>query len=228
MPRHRSAVDAEMARTSQGSVPSRRRALPTASRGCTSRAAGGPSREPCGQGARSAPNRATGVARYLQQRANGAERAAVVPSVDPGGYHGVALHGVHRDYMPSEVELGARLREESEIDGVHVLRVGRIALDLAGRRLEAGGQVFMLTHKQFSLLRLFMSHAGQILTRKQIMKEVWETDYTGDTRTLDVHVHSVRKLLGDVPGKPKYLQTVRRVGYRFVDPSGPGEGPRSG
>lgn len=71
-----------------------------------------------------------------------------------------------------------------------------------------------------------MSRSGETLTRKEIMREVWETDYMGDTRTLDVHVHWLRKKLGDVGHEPRYLRTVRRVGYKFVDPdSTPQEAP---
>jgi DNA-binding response OmpR family regulator len=99
-----------------------------------------------------------------------------------------------------------------------VLRVGGISLDLNARRLEVDGKLFALTPKQLALLGLFMSHPGEVLTRKQIMKQVWETDYTGDTRTLDVHIHWVRQKLGEMHGQPRYLQTVRGVGYQFVYP----------
>ncbi|MCL6431962.1 MAG: response regulator transcription factor [Anaerolineae bacterium] len=98
------------------------------------------------------------------------------------------------------------------------LRIGKVALDTASRTLDVDGRLYTLTPKQFQLLSLFMSHPGKTFTRKQIMKDVWDTDYTGDTRTLDVHVHWLRQKLGDVPGPPRYIVTVRRVGYRFVDP----------
>ncbi len=117
-------------------------------------------------------------------------------------------------------------------EAARLLRVGKVALDLDNRLLHANGEVTVLTPKQLELLGLFMSRPGETLTRKQIMKEVWQTDYTGDTRTLDVHIHWVRKKLGDKRGQPGYLQTVRGVGYRFVDPESPaaaepaGESPK--
>jgi len=103
----------------------------------------------------------------------------------------------------------------------HTLRVGKVTLDTESHTLDVDGNVHALTPKQFQLLNLLMSHPGKTFTRKQIMKDVWETDYTGDTRTLDVHVHWLRQKLGDIPGPPRHILTVRRVGYRFVDPEAP-------
>lgn len=104
-------------------------------------------------------------------------------------------------------------------NAARVLRAGNITLDLETRQLDVDGRVSVLTPKESGLLGLLMSRSGETLTRKQIMREVWETDYMGDTRTLDVHVHWLRKKLGDAGGVPKYLRTVRRVGYKFVDPN---------
>jgi DNA-binding response OmpR family regulator len=63
-----------------------------------------------------------------------------------------------------------------------------------------------------------MRHPSEILTRIFLMRQVWDTDYMGDTRTLDVHIHWVRKAIEENPGSPVYLRTVRRVGYRFQAP----------
>lgn len=167
----------------------------------------------------SAPAQTVELARHLRHHASGAKVVAVVPSVDLGCDQG----GVTcLTQVPTEDELVAWLSEDSEVEG-RFLRVDQITLDLETRQLHVSDKTFALTPKQFKLLRLFMSHPGQILTRKQLMKEVWDTDYTGDTRTLDVHIHWVREKLGDVPGQPKYLQTVRHVGYRFVGSNHPPE-----
>jgi DNA-binding response OmpR family regulator len=80
-----------------------------------------------------------------------------------------------------------------------------------------------LTPKQAQLLELFMRHPGEVLTREFLMKRVWETDFTGDTRTLDVHIHWVREAIEEDTGSPRYLHTVRGVGYRFEVPSRPDE-----
>jgi len=76
-------------------------------------------------------------------------------------------------------------------------------------------RVMRLTPKMTRLLAAFMQNEGQILTRKFLMKTVWDTDFVDDTRTLDVHIHWVRRLIEDDPRNPVYITTIRRVGYRF-------------
>lgn len=95
------------------------------------------------------------------------------------------------------------------------LRVGDITVDALKRQVQRGGRIEHLTPKQFKLLELLMGHDGEVLNRGMIMKQVWETDYLGDTRTLDVHIRWLREKLEDDPGHPHYIVTVRGVGYRF-------------
>jgi DNA-binding response OmpR family regulator len=64
-------------------------------------------------------------------------------------------------------------------------------------------------------MRIFIGRVGQTITRKTLMKEVWETDYLGDTRTLDVHIRWVREKVEENPSKPQRLLTVRGQGYKF-------------
>jgi DNA-binding response OmpR family regulator len=170
---------------------------------------------------RSAPHQTVELARQLQEQASGAKVIAVVPTVEaPNGQDDVGS----LTQVSTEDELVAWLNGKAEGREPSLLRVGPVSLNTDTHLLDVGGERTILTPKQFKLLRLFMSRPGETLTRKQLMKEVWDTDYTGDTRTLDVHIHWVREKLGDVPGKPKYLQTVRKVGYRFTDPT---DGSRS-
>ncbi len=96
-----------------------------------------------------------------------------------------------------------------------VLQVGDIVLNTKQRHVVRGKRESHLTPKQAQLLEIFMHHPGEILTRPFLMKQVWNTDYLDDTRTLDVHVHWVRKAIEDDPKSPAYLCTIRRVGYRF-------------
>ncbi len=96
------------------------------------------------------------------------------------------------------------------------LAVGLIALDLEKRRVARGSKTYPLTPKEFYLLKLLMGRAGQTITRKTLMKEVWETDYLGDTRTLDVHIRWVREKVEDDASHPRRLVTMRGQGYRFV------------
>ena len=97
----------------------------------------------------------------------------------------------------------------------NILSVDGLALDLDSRTLIMNGTVRKLTPKECQLLALFMRHYGQVLTRKFLMKEVWETEYMGDTRTLDVHICWVRKKIEEDPHRPQKLCTIRGVGYRF-------------
>ncbi|MBI2846061.1 MAG: response regulator transcription factor [Chloroflexi bacterium] len=98
------------------------------------------------------------------------------------------------------------------------LRAGAFLLDLDRRTLTKGEADASLTPKECALLAAFMSKPGEVLTRKFLMKEIWDTDYLGDTRTLDVHIRWLREKLEDYPSQPAYIQTVRRVGYCFVLP----------
>jgi DNA-binding response OmpR family regulator len=95
------------------------------------------------------------------------------------------------------------------------LTAGDLCLDVNARQVIKNGHVHRLTPKQCALLETFMTHRGQVLTRKFLMQRVWNTDYTGDTRTLEVHVSWVRKYIEDDPRQPTHLRTVHRVGYRF-------------
>ena len=95
------------------------------------------------------------------------------------------------------------------------LRLPDLTIDLKKRCILRGDKTFSLTPKEFKLLQLLLDHKNQILKRRTIMQEVWQTDYMGDTRTLDVHIRWLRQKIEARPSKPKYLRTVRGVGYRF-------------
>jgi len=73
-----------------------------------------------------------------------------------------------------------------------------------------------LTRKEFDLLALLMGQAGAVVTRERLIDEVWDVNWFGSTKTLDVHVSGLRKKLGDDPSAPRYLHTVRGVGFRFA------------
>jgi DNA-binding response OmpR family regulator len=99
-----------------------------------------------------------------------------------------------------------------------VLRVGAISLDPSRREVTVDGAPVELSPKEFDLLRLLMANAGTVLTRDQLIAEVWDMNWFGSTKTLDVHVASLRKKLGEDAAAPRHLHTVRRVGFRFSAP----------
>lgn len=100
-----------------------------------------------------------------------------------------------------------------------IVRAGNISLDIRTRTVtDANGQCHYLRPKECDLLHVLIRNAGSVVSRAAIMAEVWETDYTDDTRTLDVHIRWLREKVETNPSRPQYIQTVRGVGYRFVTP----------
>jgi len=91
--------------------------------------------------------------------------------------------------------------------------VGGVQVDLIGRRLLRDGASLGVKPKAFDLLAFLLRNRGQAFTREQLLEQVWGYEYAGETRTVDVHVHSLRRVLEDDPGNPRVLQTVRGVGY---------------
>ncbi len=100
-----------------------------------------------------------------------------------------------------------------------ILRRGELILNIKRRSITKADRERHLTPKQAHLLELFMRHPGEVLTREFLMKRVWETDFIDDTRTLDVHIHWVREAIEEDTRSPRYLHTIRGVGYRFSVPS---------
>jgi two-component system, OmpR family, response regulator RegX3 len=99
------------------------------------------------------------------------------------------------------------------------IEVGDVRLDPATRTVTLAGAPVEVTRKEFDLLRLLMASAGHVVTRERLIDEVWDPNWFGSTKTLDVHVSGLRKKLGDDSASPRYLHTVRGVGFLF------GEGP---
>lgn len=98
-------------------------------------------------------------------------------------------------------------------DESNYIKVGPVKLNMAQRRVVCGGHEERVTPKQAKLLEMFLLAPGEIISRKDIIKHVWETDYVGDTRTLDVHISWLRNVLEADPRQPKYLKTLRGQGY---------------
>ncbi len=115
-------------------------------------------------------------------------------------------------------ELIARIRAvtrragggRQEPDGQPV-RIGGLEIDLRARRVTVDGAEAGLTVKEFDLLAVLAADAGAVVTRKQLLEQVWETSWYGSTKTIDVHVASLRRKLGD----PGWVETVRGVGFRL-------------
>ncbi|HSB01958.1 MAG TPA: response regulator transcription factor [Anaerolineales bacterium] len=100
-------------------------------------------------------------------------------------------------------------------DGNNVLSVGPIRLDIENRRVRALGKNAKLTPRLITLLQILMDKHGEVVEREALFKKAWETNYTGDTRTLDVHISWLRHAIELDPDNPKFLKTIRGVGYRL-------------
>lgn len=96
-----------------------------------------------------------------------------------------------------------------------LLNFGEFSLDDVRHEMRKQGQVLALTPLEYNLLRFLLQHHGQTLSRDQLLEQVWGYDYSGDTRTVDVHVRSLREKIEAEPSAPRYLITVRGVGYRL-------------
>jgi DNA-binding response OmpR family regulator len=92
-----------------------------------------------------------------------------------------------------------------------------LEVDLLRRQVLSGGSLVDLTAREFEVLALLASHPGRVYSRDQIMAHLWDGDFYGEPRAADVHVQHVRQKIEPDPKNPRYLQTVRGIGYRFAD-----------
>ena len=112
-------------------------------------------------------------------------------------------------------KLANRIRPLLPGDGKNVMHVGPLRLDIEQRRVKCLGKNSKLTPRLVTLLQMLMDKHGEVVERDALFKKVWETNYTGDTRTLDVHISWLRRAIELDPLKPKFLKTIRGVGYRL-------------
>jgi DNA-binding response OmpR family regulator len=132
---------------------------------------------------------------------------------DPG--NGASLTLVHPFTARKLLNRVARL---IPVDENYVIEVGPLKLNLAQRKVKSMGRESRITPKQVQLLHEFMKNPGRLLSRETLIRKVWQTDYTGDTRTLDVHMSWLRKAIEPNPNQPQFIKTIRGMGYRFDPP----------
>ena len=126
------------------------------------------------------------------------------------------------DYLAkpfSMLEMVSRIRAVLRRSGgpapaAETLSLGQLRMDPAAHTVLVSGQRVELTVKEFDLLRLFLKHPGRVYTRDQLLEKVWGGEYFGETRTVDVHIGTLRTKLGPCGG---YIRTVRGVGYRMEE-----------
>ena len=121
-------------------------------------------------------------------------------------------------------EVAARIRAvlrraaSAPASKAQAIAIGDVTLDPNSHTVTKRGEPLELTAREFELLRMLMTNAGKALRREEIMDEVWDTNWFGSTKTLDVHVSWLRRKIEDDPADPRYITTIRRVGFRFAAP----------
>ena len=106
-----------------------------------------------------------------------------------------------------------RLNHGATADNSQVLTVGDLELNMATHEVTRAGHPIDLTVTEYNLLHLFMSHVGQALDRQTILNQVWGYDFLGETNIIEVYVRYLREKIEDSPSSPRYIQTIRGVGY---------------
>jgi DNA-binding response OmpR family regulator len=96
------------------------------------------------------------------------------------------------------------------------LTFGELEIDPDARQVRMGDREIDLSRKEFDLLVVLAEAAGRVLTRDHLMARVWDENWFGPTKTLDVHIGTLRRKLGDDPSNPRFIHTVRGVGFRFA------------
>jgi DNA-binding response OmpR family regulator len=98
------------------------------------------------------------------------------------------------------------------------VEIGELVVDFGGRRATLDESELQLSRKEFDLLAELVRNAGTVVSREDLMARVWDENWFGSTKTLDTHVGWLRRKLDDDPAAPRYLHTVRGVGFRFSSP----------
>lgn len=119
-----------------------------------------------------------------------------------------------------EARLRAVLRRAREDSGMVAVTVGELRIDPATRESTLAGQNLGLSRKEFDLLHSLAIRDGRVVTKRQLLADVWDQPYGGSDKTVDVHLSWLRRKLGESAAEPRYIRTVHGVGVRLVDPDG--------
>ncbi len=144
------------------------------------------------------------------------EEAEIVKLLDAG-----ADEYVTKPFSGLELEARVRavLRRSEVVETSGPLKVGGLSIDLGARTVDLDGDRLELNRKEFGLLAHLASRVGQVVSRPELYAEVWREPYGGGEKTIDVHLSWLRRKLGETAARPVYLETVRGVGVKLVDPS---------
>ncbi len=117
-----------------------------------------------------------------------------------------------------DARIRAVLRRAGGIAGSVVVEVGELRVDVPRHEATLAGEPLDLTRKEFELLAHLATNAGHVVTKRQLMADIWQQPYGGADKTVDVHLSWLRRKLGETAADPRYLRTIRGVGVKLVDP----------
>ncbi|MEV4164733.1 response regulator transcription factor [Nonomuraea dietziae] len=142
--------------------------------------------------------------------------AEMVPVLDAG-----ADDYVVKPYSSAQLDARIRavLRRGGQVRERQELAVGALVLDPKARTAALGGVTLDLTPREFDVLHYLAERPGEVVTKRELLTEVWQVPYGGADKTVDVHLSWLRRKLGESAASPRYLHTVRGVGVKLVDPS---------
>ncbi|GAA2648904.1 MULTISPECIES: response regulator transcription factor [Nonomuraea] len=142
--------------------------------------------------------------------------AEMVPVLDAG-----ADDYVVKPYSSAQLDARIRavLRRGGQVRERQELAVGALVLDAKARTAALGGVTLDLTPREFDVLHYLAERPGEVVTKRELLTEVWQVPYGGADKTVDVHLSWLRRKLGESAASPRYLHTVRGVGVKLVDPS---------
>jgi DNA-binding response OmpR family regulator len=118
--------------------------------------------------------------------------------------------------LVARVRAVLRRRRDDDVDTGDVTGFDGLTIDAGRHEVHVGAELVELTSLEFQLLAALAASPGRVFTRRQLIEQVWGWDFYGDERLVDVHVRNLRKALGDDAGEPRFIGTVRGVGYKFV------------
>lgn len=118
-----------------------------------------------------------------------------------------------------EARVRAVLRRAESGDAPDVIQIGELRIELASRRVSHAGKELDLTPKEFDLLAYLAHRPDTVVSRRELLAEVWRMPYGGSDRTVDVHLSWLRKKLGESASQPRYIQTVHGVGVKLAEPA---------
>ncbi|WP_003541807.1 response regulator transcription factor [Desulfotomaculum nigrificans] len=129
---------------------------------------------------------------------------------------------ITKPFSPRELiaRVKARLRRQTTDNATQEtgrIAVGKLIIDQDRFVVSVNGVKQDLTPKEFELLRYLARHPGKVFSRDFLLEQIWGYEYTGDSRTVDVHIRHIRQKLEQIPGAPQFIETVRGVGYRFKE-----------